>query len=76
MGQARTTAIRGYIKRHGLKLCYVANGMGMDEALLRYHLRTGFDNPELVERFKALMRAHARGVIEDLGEVQPPIPSP
>lgn len=69
-------AIKAYLKRHGLKLVYVANGMGMDEALLRYHLRRGFDNPELVERFKALMRAHARGVVEDLDEVQPPTASP
>lgn len=70
-------AVKSYLKRHGLKLCYVANGMGMDEGLLRYHLRRGFENPELVERFRALMRAHAAGILEDLDEVQPPvIPSP
>jgi len=65
-------AVRAYIKRHGLKLVYVANGMGMDEGLLRYHLSRGLDSPELVERFKALMREHARGVLADLDEVQPP----
>jgi hypothetical protein len=65
-------AIRSYLKRHGLKLKYVANGMGMDESLLRYHLARGLDDPGLVERFKALMREHARGVLADLDEVQPP----
>jgi hypothetical protein len=65
-------AVRAFIKRHGLKLVYVANGMGMDEALLRYHLARGFDDPGLVERFRALMREHARGVLADLDEVRPP----
>jgi len=72
MGQARTLAIKSYIKRHGLKLCYIANGMGMDEGLLRYYIGKGLESPELVERFKALMKAHAEGVLEDLGEIQPP----
>ena len=69
-------AIRNYIRRHGLKLVYVANGLGMDEGLLRYHLKRGFDNPELVVKFKALMRAHAAGVLDDLDEIQPPRTSP
>lgn len=58
------------MKRHGLKLCYVANGMGMDEGLLRYHIKRGLESPELIERFKALMKAHAQGIIEDLEEIQ------
>lgn len=65
-------AVKAYIKRHGLKLKYVANGMGMDESLLRYHLARGLNDPELVARFKALMAEHARGILADLDEVGEP----
>ena len=71
MGTARTFAIKQYLKRHGLKLCWIANSLGMDEANFSYHLKRGLDNPRLVEQFHELMRAHAAAVVEDLQEIQP-----
>jgi len=76
MGYARKIAILQFIKRHGLKLCYIANGMGMDEALLRYHIQRGLESPELVSKFKSFIRAHAQGITLDLDEIQTPSADP
>lgn len=70
MGKARTIAIRSYMKRHGLKLCWVAAVLGMDEALLRYHINRGLDDGALVRDFKALMKARAKALVDDLDEIQ------
>lgn len=70
MGQARKIAIKGYMKRHGVKLCWVAACLGMDEALLRYHIAQGMNDPQMVRNFKALMRARAQALIDDLEEIQ------
>ena len=69
MGIARTIAIKRYFKRHGIKTTWVAASIGMDEALLRYHINTGLNSPILVKKIKALIRAHAQALLDDLDEI-------
>lgn len=74
MGKARQIAITEYIKRHGLKICWVAGTLGMDEALFRYHLKQGMNDPVLVRNFKALMKARAAALVDDLSEIPDELP--
>lgn len=65
----RSIAVRRYIKRHGIKLSWVAASLGMTEALFRYYLRKGFKRDDLYVQFKQLMKAHAAAVVDDLSEL-------
>lgn len=70
MGKARQIAINSFIKRYGLKLCWLAICLDMDEALLRYHIKAGLNDAVLIKKFKALIIARAAAMIADLEEIQ------
>lgn len=41
----------------------------MSEENFRYHVKKGMNDPEMIRNFKALMRAKAQALIDDLSEV-------
>ncbi len=69
MSMAKKLAIRSYIDRHGLKICWIAKSLDMSEELFRYHMRNGFKYGDVAERFNALMKAHSEAVMSDLPEI-------
>jgi hypothetical protein len=70
MSTSRRIAIQQYMKRHGIKISWVADSIGISEALLRYHIKKGMNDTGLLELFKGLMQAHATAILEDLIEIQ------
>lgn len=76
MSKAKEMAIRAFFERHGFKLVWFARALEMSEELFRHHIARGFQHGDIADRVKALIRAHARAVLEDLDELPDSPPKP
>ena len=54
------------IKRHGIKMIYIANNLGMSESLLRYYLGQKIIDPEIGSKIVAVLDKHIKGLTKDI----------
>jgi hypothetical protein len=67
MSMAKKIAYQIYLKKHGIKIAWMAQELAISEELLRYHMARGFDKQdELRDKFRAVLKAHAIALLEDL----------
>ncbi len=70
MSMAKKIAFNNFLKKHGIKLAWMAGEMDMGEELLRYHMNRGFmGNPDLGAKFRNIIREHAIHLIRDLEQL-------
>lgn len=59
------------LHKHGIKTVWLAERVGISEALLRYHFKTGFPDERIKSRVAMALQKHCEDVLRDSKRLTP-----